>query len=87
MRAFEVSAGTRARILNNANPQGQDQIVTTRALYFEEDVTVDPLGKMGLGPVGPTIGAAYASAGWYGFKVPDDPRATLFVHARDLTIH
>ena len=43
-------------------------------MYFVEDIRVDPIGKAGLGPVGPTIGAEYARKGWYGFALPKNSK-------------
>lgn len=90
MRAFIVPAGTPAVALRNGPAMVEQDSVTTRreAMYFLEDVTVDPLGRVGAGPVGVTLGAAYAAGGWYGFRLPTNPRgySTLLVRAEHVTI-
>lgn len=73
MRAFIVAEGTEVRALRTGAAgavTAEEQVTKREAMFFLEDITVDPMGHVGISHLGNTIGAAYAEAGWYGFRLP-----------------
>jgi hypothetical protein len=89
MRAFEIKEGTEVLVHDNESgwdPHYLTEKHTTKRdlIFFEEDVEIDPLGKMGIGPFGVTVGAMYAENGCYGFKYKN---FTIITHHCNIKIH
>lgn len=71
MVALEVKKGTKGQIIRDGQEWTGNNFrefeTTKDLLFFAEEIAIDPLFK--LGQVGTnTIGAAWALAGWYGFR-------------------
>lgn len=92
MRAFIVEEGTPVYAVSFANlldPKVESKKVKKRKVYFIEDVAVDPIGKVGIGPTSNLLGGSWASEGFYGFKLPNNSQGYeyMLVHTVDLDIH
>jgi len=80
MIALLVKAGTDVKVIApNTEWLGQnfeDQRTTEDQMFFAEDIEIDPLGHVNLGPQHDhVVGGAWAKAGWYGFLLrPQDQR-------------
>jgi hypothetical protein len=84
---FQVKPGTPIRVIRKQREWTAPNIrehITRKMNYFEkEEMIVDPAGIRRTDccvPVGVTIGAEYAKAGWYGFS-PDGDYVVL-VHSQ-----
>lgn len=85
MRAFQVKKGTQAQKLveSAGGPKLVGVTVDEDKLFFEEQVSIDPLQKyVQNGPR--TIGGSLAARGYYGFREnPDDLGGEVLVVRTD----
>lgn len=93
-----AQVGTHAVALKMVNGIVTTEHVTLKrdVMYFEEDVMIDPLGRMGVNADGSsigtlsdrTVGGAYQSRGYYGFKLPKNRKGYqgIFIHTSNLEI-
>ena len=73
MRAFAINAGTPCHVIREGAEWTADNFLShefeKNAMFFREDIVVDPVGKIGCHRGLPsTIGGLYAINGFYGFK-------------------
>lgn len=59
-----------------------------QSTYSIEDIIVDPMGRVGIGPDKDHPYAAWARDGFYGFRLPKNKRGyeMMLVHDRDLIV-
>lgn len=86
MKLFRVPVGTKARALRDTGTivVAEEVTLNRTAIYEREELAVDPIHPGD----GPTIGDAYANAGWYGFRLPTNARrySVLLVRAQDVQV-
>lgn len=92
MRAFIIKEGTEVIAVNfkkSSSATLDKKIVKKETMYFLEDIGVDPIGKVGVGPNHNSIGGRWARQGYYGFKLPENSQGyeLMLVHDSDLVIH
>jgi hypothetical protein len=88
MKAYVVPAKIEARIVQNGKEWGYGNIktytTTKKNMFFEEDIRVDPIGKIACHKgYAKTIGGSFAASGYYGFERDG---WVLLVHAKDVQI-
>ena len=84
MIAFTIKAGTKARALRDSGNGVRIEEVTLKAdaMYFAEDVLLDPSRATLQDLAGPTILASHGRLGYMAFRLPANSRgfSTLFVN-------
>lgn len=92
MRAFMVNEGIPVYAVNFSQPLKpvlDKKVTKKKELYFIEDVQVDPIGSVGIGPNDNSIGSSWASEGFYGFQLPNNNQGydLMLVHTADLEVY
>lgn len=91
MRAWLLKEGTEVIAVNFKGygaPQLDKKVLKEEVMYFEEDIAIDPIGKLGCGPGDITIGGDWAKKGFYGFKLPENKSgySIMLAHSNDIQI-
>jgi hypothetical protein len=91
MKRFCVKRDAKARIIKDGLHRGdkaiiEDYVTKKISVFSEDEVIVDPIGKLGLhGPLSPTVGGDFAREGYYGFQKAAHT-AILIIHRNQVEL-
>lgn len=92
MKMFEIKAGTKIKVHKHGESDFhypvEDRVAKKDILFMLEDLVVDPIGSVGVGPQHKKlIGGFFAERGYCGFHYTDRRGTfTILVHQSDLEV-